>query len=195
MNSGEAPSSADSQEKKAEEETVSISSSTTRRRWIPRTCPRCTTIRRRNGSHVARPRCQQAPPTSRNRNDCKPAPRQGYQQHGADIEEVPNKEKTACPHCKRTYNRWHNLFKHMGKDRGWENAQRLPQLFRQGAAPQGAADHPDRGREEKDSLNRPSNKMRPQGRSKLKLSLSTSTSQLNSEEGNIHTQDHHVINK
>ena len=39
---------------------------------------------------MARPRCQQAPPTSRNRNDCKPAPRQGYQQHGADIEEVPN---------------------------------------------------------------------------------------------------------
>ena len=82
----------------------------------------------------------------------------------------------------------------MVKDRGWENAQRLPQLFRQGAAPQGAADHPDRGCEEKDSLNRPSNKMRPQGRLKLKLSLSTSTSHLNSKEGNIHTQDHHVIN-
>ena len=96
-----------------------------------------------------------------------------------------NKEKTACPHCKRTYNRWHNLFKHMGKDRGWENAQRLPQLFRQEAATQGAADHPDRGREEKDSLNRPSNKMRPQGRSKLKLNLSTSTSHLNNKEGNI----------
>ena len=104
------------------------------------------------------------------------------------------KKKTVCPHCKRTYNRWNNLFKHMVKDRGWENAQRLPQLFRQGAAPQGAADHPDRGCEEKDSLNRPSNKMRPQGRLKLKLSLSTSTSHLNSKEGNIHTQDHHVIN-
>ena len=36
--------------------------------------------------------------------------------------------------------------------------------------------------------------MRPQGRLKLKLSLSTSTSHLNSKEGNIHTQDHHVIN-
>jgi len=104
------------------------------------------------------------------------------------------KKKTVCPHCKRTYNRWNNLFKHMVKDRGWENAQRLPQLFRQGAAPQGAADHPDRSWKEKDIPNRPSKKMRPQGRLKLKLSLSTSTSHLNSKEGNIHTQDHHVIN-
>ena len=82
----------------------------------------------------------------------------------------------------------------MVKDRGWENAQRPPQLFRQGAAPQGAADHPDRSWKEKDIPNRPSKKMRPQGRLKLKLSLSTSTSHLNSKEGNIHTQDHHVIN-
>ena len=104
------------------------------------------------------------------------------------------KKKTVCPHCKRTYNRWNNLFKHMVKDRGWENAQRLPQLFRQGAAHQGAADHPDRSWKEKDIPNRPSKKMRPQGGLKLKLSLSTSTSHLNSKEGNIHTQDHHVIN-
>ena len=75
----------------------------------------------------------------------------------------------------------------MVKDRGWENAQRLPQLFRQGAEHQGAADHPNRSWEEKDIPNRPSKKMRPQGRLKLKLSLSTSTSHLNTKEGNIHT--------
>ena len=143
------------------------------------------------------------------KNDCKPAPRRGgglHRARGGDdqcnsknailkgtewemqqnskilqypegpqqsqIKEKEGKEgtkkKTVCPHCKRTYNRWNNLFKHMVKDRGWENAQRLP--------------------------NRPSKKMRPQGRLKLKLSLSTSTSHLNSKEGNIHTQDHHVIN-
>ena len=76
------------------------------------------------------------------------------------------KKKTVCPHCKRTYNRWNNLFKHMVKDRGGENAQRLPQLFRQGAAPQEAANYPNRGSEGNEILNRPNKKLRPQGRSK-----------------------------